>query len=393
MGLREAAIQNGDNERDFLLKCKDIQLPLYFSPRSSFGVWELKSISNDPAYSSLGQLLAQELGPVRGPRAQWRRYTEKELPLVRIESQCFFKLTSKHVDEILQKGAVRTEGFTELYELREQGMAQRMLARPSEADASQIQDRVKWPKTSIASTFQDINYSKVFYLVTSMESGLREPCSETPITLGYSDIYIERSQYLKFKDCAVESDAELIFRIFPELEGSIGADNATNQMPEQLVAILAICIRAWMACREGESLKSVYNWIKTTLEKEEGMSFPEGVKSSVCTLCAHSYEYSKGDITYEISSDTRREGRSLSKLRGKEIGEQIRESGILVLIDAWISFFKDEELWDDDNKKPDVGKAKTAAGKAGEFMERYISARCVRLMLPTLKSTKPWQDN
>jgi hypothetical protein len=95
---------------------------------------------------------------------------------------------------------------------------------------------------------------------------------------------------------------------------------------------------------------------------------------------------------HEWVSDPSRKPELLVVQEHEKLEKQIRRSGLLILVDAWLKFFKDQNLWDDENKKSDRKAIKAAADKALAFLEAYTSRTVARSMRPVLAATRPWQD-
>ena len=77
----------------------------------------------------------------------------------------------------------------------------------------------------------------------------------------------------------------------------------------------------------------------------------------------------------------------------EQLEKQIRRSGLLILVDAWLKCFQNQDLWDDMNKKADKKAIKAAADDAVAILEAYTSHTVARSMRPVLRATQPWQDN
>ena len=119
---------------ELLCKCQEESLPVYYSPPSSLNIWALKTLSDDPVYSlwaRVSDIPSQTLysrSPLR------KRYIDVDLPPTVLHTSCYFKLKDAEITGLLQKGSIKTSGFTQLYQLDGRNMKPGGTALPSDRE-------------------------------------------------------------------------------------------------------------------------------------------------------------------------------------------------------------------------------------------------------------------
>lgn len=393
IGLGEASRLIGLSERELLEKCQSIGLPVYCRAPSSVGIWRFRSITDDPRFSVLGRIAAQVTGFAERENPR-KRSTEEELPPTLVESQVFFRLSDKNIGALLCTGLEKSRGFDCAYSFARDGHLSQI--EPGEPTAEEIAllSRRTAPYLRLGSEipFQG-GYCRELYGLVELNvrpQGIRD-VREVELTL--EDTFFERREFLENRQELEPTQIEDILRVFPELSSSISSDGATNQLPESLVQILGACIKAWKMTDPGSTLKTNIAWIKSTLTAKSDSSLSEEVIGKAFTLCAHGYDYTPGMQMHEWVPDPSRKPELLVVQENEQLEKQIRRSGLLILVDAWLKCFLDQDLWDDMNKKPDRKAIKAAADDAVAILEAYTSRTVARSMRPVLSATQPWQDN
>lgn len=383
----------GINHTELLRKCQEAPLPIYYSPPSSLKVWEFKSISDDPAHSfwaKVSPLSSQTLysrSPIR------KRYQYIDLPPRTLNHNCYFNLGDAEITGLLQKGSIETSGFNQFYQLDGRIMKPGGQPFPSEEELVQFEKQKTKSRQPTKLTPLSIGYKQEFYGLAPTELKPTKRKDLPPIAINYDEIWIERDKLAQFRHTFTPSAATIILEVFPELKGAIDADNCQNQIPSKLAAVLSVCIQAWKRCQPGLTLKSEAEWVKSTLRQQPDIKFGNETLAKICTLYTTGFEYSLGDQSHLALTEPSRAGSSLIKAGNLPLSSEIRKSGLLVLVGAWIEHYQKADLWDDSNKKPDATKGKAIRERANAFLEAYLTGKLARHMLLILQETTPWQDN
>jgi hypothetical protein len=322
-----------------------------------------------------------------------KRSTAKELPPTLVESQVFFKLSDKNIEALLYTGLEMSRGFGSAYSIDRNGRLSKIEPGDPTYEEIGLLSRRATPylRPGSETPFQG-GYCREFYGLVEFNVRPQGIGDVREVELTLENIFFERREFLENRQELESTQIEDILRVFPELSNSIGSGDATNQLPEGLKQILGACIKAWKMTEPESTLKSNIEWIKSTLSAQSDSPLSEEVIDKAFTLCAHGYDYTPGMQMHEWVSDPSRKPELLVVQEHEKLEKQIRRSGLLILVDAWLKFFKDQNLWDDENKKSDRKAIKAAADKALAFLEAYTSRTVARSMRPVLAATRPWQD-
>lgn len=393
IGLREASRSIGLSESELLAKCRNIGIPVYCCAPSSIAIWKFRSVTDDPRFSLLRRMAAQVAGSI-DRELPGKRFTVKVLSPTLVDSELFFQLSNKNIEALLYTGRVKSRVFAHAHAVAEDGLLSRI--EPGEPTAEEIgllpSKSIPFIRSEPGMRFGG-GYCDEFYGMAALKvqpqglSDLRE------VTFLFKDVLLERKEFLENRQVLEPSQVEDILRVFPELRQSIGCDNNTNQLPGELIAMLSASIKAWSMTQPGETLKSQVAWIRTILAGKKEPSLSRDIIDKTFTLCAHGYDYSPSEPMHEWVPDPSRKPIVLVVQDNEELSAQIRRSGLLILVDSWLKHFKEQNLWDDENKKPNGKAIKAAADKAVDFLEAYTSRTVARNMRPVLAATRPWQDN
>lgn len=377
---------------ELLRKCQEESLPVYFSPPSSLNIWALKTLSDDPVYSLWARVsdIPSQTLYTRSPLR--KRYIDVGLPPTVLHTSCYFKLKDAEITGLLQKGSIKTSGFTQLYQLDGRNMKPGGTALPSDKELALFEKVRSETKRAKKLTPLSIGYKQEFYGLAPTEIKPAEPRDLPEIAISYEDLWIERDQFSQIIDKCAPSNDNIILEIFPELKDALDADSCQNQLPLKLTAVLSACIRAWKRCQPDLPLRSEAEWVKKTLGQQPEIKFGKETLDKICTLYTSDFDYTQGDQSHRVLPDPSRSGSRLIKSAKSPLSEEIRKSGLLVLVDAWIQHYQEADLWDDSNKKPDNKKYKVVEERAKALLESYLSDKLARHMLLILKETRPWQD-
>lgn len=391
ISLKSASERVGLNSTEFLRKCQEIALPAYYSPPSSLSVWEFKTITDDPSQGLFARISGLPGPNVHNPLR--KRYLELDLPPRVLKPNCYFRLGDREITGLLQKGTIESKGFTHCHQLDGRVM------KPAGEDFPRTEELALFDKHYSKARLAkkpplpfSISYCNEFYGLTPTERKPSEREDLSLIAIGYEYLWIERNHFAQLIEKFEPSDAEIILEVFPELKDAIDADNCLNQIPHKMVSVLAICIRAWKKCQPGQPLRSEAAWAKETLDLQPDMTFSKETLDKICTLFTTDFNYTQGDQSHQALADPSRPGSKLFKKADLPLAPEVRKSGLLVLVDAWTKNYKDADLWDDSNKKPDNKKCRAIEEAARAFLEAYLTGKLARHMLLILKETKPWQD-
>lgn len=392
ISLSEASRSTGLSERELLDKCRHIGIPIYCCAPSSIDIWRFRSITDDPSFSLLGRIVAQEVGP--GRKLTCKRFSVKALSPTLVDSAVFFQLSSKDIEALLYIGLVKSRGFDHVHSVAEDGRISRI--EPDEPTAEEIALLSSKSMAFIRSgpdTPFGFGYCDEFYGLADHNVQPQGLDDLREVAFSLEDVLLERKEFLARRQVLEPTQVEDILRVFPELSESIGSDNNTNQMPGSLVEILGTSIKAWKMTAPGLTLNSQILWIKATLAGKADSCLSKEIIDKSFTLCAYCYDYVADVPMHEWVPDPSRKPDLLVVQDNQQLEGQIRRSGLCILVDSWLKYFKDQNLWDDENKKPNRKATKAAADKAAAFLEAYISRTVARSMRPVLAATRPWQDN